>query len=118
MPQKMRPSPRYRGASGKRGGTTPGTSCSVSKNWTITKPKPMRDTAVRVHAIIVRSSAIRVRSHAKWLSEVSLTVKRPASSPAWGSLMVPSILCRAEGARGISAAADAVVKVRASAPMP
>jgi hypothetical protein len=36
-----------------------------SRNWTIAKPNPMRETAVRIHDIIVRSTAARVRSQAK-----------------------------------------------------
>jgi hypothetical protein len=49
-----------------------------SKNWTIAKPKPISDTAVRSHAIIVRSRARRVRSQAKWLSAVTRTSNLPA----------------------------------------
>jgi hypothetical protein len=35
------------------------------KNWTIVKPKPISETAVRIHDIIVRSREARVRSQAK-----------------------------------------------------
>ena len=36
-----------------------------SKNWTIVKPKPISDIAVRTHDIIVRSTLSRVRSQEK-----------------------------------------------------
>jgi hypothetical protein len=39
------------------GGRTPGICCMRSKNSTIAKPKPISETAVRTHDIIVRSSA-------------------------------------------------------------
>ncbi len=35
------------------------------KNWTIAKPNPISETAVRMYAIIVRSTASRVRSQRK-----------------------------------------------------
>jgi hypothetical protein len=33
-----------------------------SKNWTIEKPNPISETAVRIHDIMVRSTLSRVRS--------------------------------------------------------
>lgn len=46
---------------------------NAQKNWTIAKPKPISDTAVRCSAIMVFSRARRVRNHEKWLSAVTLT---------------------------------------------
>jgi hypothetical protein len=54
-----------------------------SKNWTIVKPKPMSDIAVRTHDIKVRSRLMRVRIHEKWLSDVIRISNR------WGVTPVP-----------------------------
>src|SRR5271169_4628097 len=43
-------------------------------------PNPISATAVRTHAMSVRSSAMRVRIQAKWLSDVTCTSKRPTGS--------------------------------------
>ena len=64
-----------------------------SKNWTIAKPKPISETAVRIHDIIVRSTLSRVRSQAKWLSAVTLTSNLPALGTVCASAM-PGAFCR------------------------
>src|ERR1700674_2155630 len=55
--------------------------------WTIANPKPISATAVRCQDIIVRSSARRVRTQAKWLSAVTLTSNLPALGAVWESAM-------------------------------
>src|SRR5262245_31815881 len=49
------------------------------------KPKPISAVAVRTHDMRVRSTLRRVRSHAKWLSEVTRTSKRSAPPSGLGS---------------------------------
>ena len=51
------------------------------------KPNAISETPVRTQAICVRSSAMRVRSHPKWLSEVVRTSKRP--EPRLGASLMP-----------------------------
>src|SRR5580704_19671598 len=70
----------------------PGMSCMRSKNWTIAKPKPISDTAVRIHDIIVRSRLRRVRIQLKWLSAVTLTSNLSALGAECGSAMPGSLL--------------------------
>src|SRR6185312_11944891 len=47
-----------------------------TKNCSIAKPKPIRETAVRSHDIIVRSTLSRVRIQPKWVSAVTRTSSR------------------------------------------
>ena len=86
-PQEMSDSPRYRGALGRWAGRAPGVCCRRSKNWTIAKPKPISETAVRSHDIMVRSRLSRVRTQAMWLSAVTLTSNLPAPALGLAPLM-------------------------------
>ena len=74
---------------------------------TIAKPKPISATAVRNHDIIVRSSARRVRTQAKWLSAVTLTSNLPALGAVWEPAMPGANFdyCRAMAMR-IASSAD------------
>ena len=65
----------------KIGRLAPGRSDRRSKNWTIVKPKPISETAVRIHDIKVRSTLNRVRSQPKWVSAVTLTSNRSVTGP-------------------------------------
>ena len=57
------------------------------------KPNPISDVPVRTQAIWVRSSANRVRTQPKWLSEVMCTSKR--SGPRFtGSSLIGLPMCR------------------------
>src|SRR5262245_29303964 len=84
----MSVSPRYRGACGRSAGATPSAEWSRSKNCTIVKPNPISATEVRTHDIIVRSRLRRVRIHAKWLSEVTLT-SSPCGCITLSAIIVP-----------------------------
>src|ERR1700722_3690543 len=76
--------PRYCAARGKLAGASPGICCRRTKTWTMAKPKPISETAVRIHDIIVRSTLARVRSQAKGSDAVALTSNLSAIGPASG----------------------------------
>src|SRR6185503_13626316 len=77
MPTPIRARPRIRGAPGLKG-RIPGLSVWAKrwKNCTMVKPKLISETAVRIQAMKVRSSASRVFSQAKWLPAVAWVEKR------------------------------------------
>ena len=62
IPQTISARPRYRGASGKRAGLTPGICCIRIEECTIAKPNPISETAVHTQDFSVRSTLSRVRN--------------------------------------------------------